>query len=288
MAWFKIDDGFYDNPKVKMIPRSKRMECLGLWVTAGTWSSKHLTDGVIPGYMVEEFGAELSHGDILVQVGLWRQKGTAYQFHDWLEYQPSRASTLAMREKERQRKEEYRAKKAGITGQSPNGTRPDGGGTVPDVSGHPDPTRPDPTRPTKETLSNESVLRKRINEQFETFWQAWPLKKGKEPARKALTKALQAGADFDTIMAGVEAYKRELGPISAGKTFDGRTPKWAQGWLNDQRWTDEPDTPNTSPSAAASIGRPSAADQCLLGVHGKRTATNECVVCGERLETNPF
>ena len=124
---------------------------------------------------------------------------------------------------------------------------------------------------------------------FNTFWRAWPVKKGKEPARKAFIKAMKSGTSFDTIMAGVEAYKRELGPISAGKTLDGRTPKWAQGWLNDQRWTDEPDTPtNITPSAAASIGRPSAADQCLLGVHGKRTATNECVVCGERLETNPF
>lgn len=123
---------------------------------------------------------------------------------------------------------------------------------------------------------------------FNTFWQAWPIKKGKEPARKAFIKAMKSGTSLDTIMAGVEAYKRELGPISAGKTLDGRAPKWAQGWLNDQRWTDEPDTSNHSPSAAASIGRPTAAEQCALGVHGKRTATNECVICGERLETNPF
>lgn len=168
MAWFKIDDGFYDNPKVKAIPRGMRMECLGLWVTAGTWASKHLTDGDVPAFMVDEFGADVSHGDMLVQVGLWRRNEDGYAFHDWLEYQPSRASTLAFREKERARKEAYRSKKAGNTGQSPDGTSADGGGTVPDVSGLPDPTRPDPTRPTNTSPKGE-VARKRATRIPEPF-----------------------------------------------------------------------------------------------------------------------
>ena len=291
MAWFKVDDGFHASHKLQSIPSRHRFAAAGLWVVAGSWAANQLTDGNVPDYMLKAWGATPAVIECLVNAGLWDRVQGAYTFCSWREYQPSKADVEAERAASRARMREMRARRKTKVPQNDAENGEVFGRTVPNGSEsvrNPDPTRPDPTRPTKETLSNESVLRKRINEQFETFWQAWPLKKGKEPARKALTKALQAGADFDTIMAGVEAYKRELGPISAGKTFDGRTPKWAQGWLNDQRWTDEPDTPNITPSAAASIGRPSAADQCLLGVHGKRTATNECVVCGERLETNPF
>ncbi|MGX9349195.1 hypothetical protein [Microbacterium sp. KNMS] len=167
MAWFKIDDGFYDNPKVKAIPRGKRMECLGLWVSAGTWSSKHLTDGRIPAYMVEEFGADVSHGDMLVAAGLWRREGDGYAFHDWLDWQPSRADTLAAREKERRRKDEYRAKKAGNTGQSPAGTNPDGDDLSQGASRHPDPTRPDPTNTS--SPNGEEGARKRATRIPEPF-----------------------------------------------------------------------------------------------------------------------
>lgn len=148
LAWFKVDDGFYSSPKVLSIRRAQRLPALGLWVAAGTWSAKHLTDGVIPSYMLEEFGAEVSHGDILVTAGLWRRDGEDYVFHDWADYQPVRSDVMANREKERRRKEAYRKKveeSRENTGQSPGGTetgRPSGTKTV---SGHPDPTRPDPT-----------------------------------------------------------------------------------------------------------------------------------------------
>lgn len=95
---------------------------------------------------------------------------------------------------------------------------------------------------------------------FEEFWKAYPIRKGKEPARKAFEKALKSGAGFDAIMAGLEAYKRELGQIVGGKTLDGRTPKWAQGWLNDRRWEDEPDGPSLDDQWRAAIGGPT--DPC--------------------------
>lgn len=43
MTWFKVDDGFYDHPKVENLSMAAR----GLWVTAGSWCAKQLTDGVI-------------------------------------------------------------------------------------------------------------------------------------------------------------------------------------------------------------------------------------------------
>lgn len=83
MPWFKIDDGFYDNPKVKAIPRPVRMACLGLWVSAGTWSAKHLTDGRVPAFMVEEFGADDAQAAELVACGLWREVPDGWRFVHW-------------------------------------------------------------------------------------------------------------------------------------------------------------------------------------------------------------
>ena len=152
MAWFKVDDGFSSSPKVLSIRRRDRLAAVGLWTVAGAWAAKHLTDGFIPAYMLEELAAEESQVDNLVTAGLWREEGDGYQFHDWHDYQPTRVDVLANRERERQRKEAYRAKKAGNAGESPSGTPPDGDAGQERVSGHPDPTRPDPTRP---SISNE-------------------------------------------------------------------------------------------------------------------------------------
>ncbi|MCW2287010.1 hypothetical protein EDF60_1661 [Leucobacter luti] len=169
VAWFRVDDQFGTNPKVMQIPRAERHACLGLWLQAGVWSAQHLTDGRIPGYMLEELGAEVSHRDRLVTVGLWQEDGDDIVFNDWADYQPSRADVMANREKERRRKEAYRLKKAGITGQSPDGTQTDEDTGRQRVSGHPDPTRPDPARPTKE-VANATSTRKARGARITSDW----------------------------------------------------------------------------------------------------------------------
>lgn len=67
----------------------------------------------------------------------------------------------------------------------------------------------------------------------EVFWPAYPLKRGKPEAVKAFIAARKR-ADLDTIMAGVRRYASER----AGE--DPRHTKHAQGWLNNDRWADEP------------------------------------------------
>jgi hypothetical protein len=66
--------------------------------------------------------------------------------------------------------------------------------------------------------------------QFEVFWLSYPLKVKKLAARKAWLKAA-AVAEFDKIMAGLEAYKK----------FKPATQDWchAATWLNGERWDDE-------------------------------------------------
>ena len=188
MAWFRVDDQFGSNPKVMQIPRAERHACLGLWLQAGVWSAQHLTDGRIPGYMLDELGANVSHRDRLVTVGLWQVDGDDVVFNDWVDYQPSRADVLAMREKERRRKEAYRLKKVGNTGQSPGGTESPGDAGHQRVSGHPDPTRPDPTRPTIEEPKGSSLSdSEESNEEGELLQAEWV------PNRKHYDHAVSLG-----------------------------------------------------------------------------------------------
>jgi predicted transcriptional regulator len=72
-------------------------------------------------------------------------------------------------------------------------------------------------------------------EQFDAFWKAYPLKKGKDNARKAFLRAIRQ-TPAETIIAGVEQAK------ASDRRFKNRqyTPHPAT-WLNSGGWTDDPD-----------------------------------------------
>jgi hypothetical protein len=90
VTWFKVDDGFYDHPKVKAIPRRQRQGAVALWTLAGSWCCRYLTDGIVPAHMIEEFGASVKDAESLVNTGLWEDCGGSYLFHDWVEFQFTR------------------------------------------------------------------------------------------------------------------------------------------------------------------------------------------------------
>lgn len=92
---------------------------------------------------------------------------------------------------------------------------------------------------------------------FEEFWAEYPIRKGKKEARAAFTKALRR-AELDTILAGVRAYTVSLGPNP-----DPSKVKWAQGWLNGDRWNDE----HASPSIPAVIANSKQATTLQLMQH---------------------
>lgn len=75
---------------------------------------------------------------------------------------------------------------------------------------------------------------------FDEFWDAYPIHKGKADARKAYAKAVKK-VPHEVIVAGVRAYVASLGPAP-----DITKVKWAQGWLNAERWADEHITPSTA------------------------------------------
>lgn len=96
MAWFKVDDGFYTSQKVLSIPRKDRATAVGVWLLVGTWSADKMTDGLVPDFILEEFGCTPEIREILVIAGLWKIYDTGsdcvgIEFHDWCDYQPTKA-----------------------------------------------------------------------------------------------------------------------------------------------------------------------------------------------------
>jgi hypothetical protein len=263
VTWFKVDDGFMTNPKVLSIPRAQRLECLGLWVSSGAWCARHLTDGRVPAYMLEELGANLSHGDMLADSGLWVRDGDDYRFNDWEEYQPMKRDVVATRESERRRKEAYRARKGGTKGESPEPVPmgPDRSATVVDNT----PTRPDPTRPVKE----KRVVQSGYPKAFEEWWLLYPRKESKGAALRAWEKARKL-VDPDTLAKATQAYT--LMCLGKEKQF----VKLPAGWLNDRKWEDDYSTSRSGPPPAPALGAEGAMCADHLGY------PLPCLRCEER------
>lgn len=165
MTWFKVDDGFYDHPKVVDLP----LAAVGLWALAGAYCARHLTDGVITDRQIRAIGGTRKQAAALVSAGLWSAddappSARRYAFNDWGDFQPSRADVEAKREEARERMAAARARKrktsgngkmfARTNGERSQEVRSDG---LSERSHYPDPSRPDPTRPLLTTGRGEYV-----------------------------------------------------------------------------------------------------------------------------------
>lgn len=158
MTWFKVDDGFATSVPVLRIPRRYRAQAVGLWVLAGTWAAKELTDGYVPKYVVTEVAASTEAiAKHLVSVGLWDvcSDRDGFLFVGWSKYQPSKEQVLSRRAEEAERKkkareakqkraDQHRSDDVRVMSHADTLRRPDGQVAE---SALPDPTRPDPTRP---------------------------------------------------------------------------------------------------------------------------------------------
>ncbi len=153
MAWFKVDDGFYDHPKVLGLD----MGSIGLWTVAGSYCARHLTDGVITDRQIRSIGGTRRQAQKLVDAGLWSvddapPSARRYAFNDWRDFQPSRDEVLAKRDEARERMAAARARKRSTSGNGETFARTEGERSdevrqsgLDERSHYPDPTRPDPT-----------------------------------------------------------------------------------------------------------------------------------------------
>lgn len=107
MAWFNVDDGFWSHPKTLQLSDSAQ----ALWLRAGSWSMKHLTDGFIPEYALPLLKGKPKPINELVTLELWDKTLGGYRFHDWLQYQRSRDQIENDRERNAERQERLRNRK---------------------------------------------------------------------------------------------------------------------------------------------------------------------------------
>lgn len=102
MTWFRVDDGFWSHPKTLTLPAG----AVALWVRAGSYCGKHLTDGYVPANMLPMLQGSPADVDALIEAGLWRPCEGGWRFHDWEGYQDTREAVERRRSawKARQRR----------------------------------------------------------------------------------------------------------------------------------------------------------------------------------------
>jgi hypothetical protein len=197
MTWVKIDE-------------------FRLYMTALCYSSRYLTDGVIPLNIVRTFiesRSKSSRISALVDANLWEIVADNVVILSYSEYQFTKERV----ETERKLAAERMAKSRGLR-------RTD---TVTEGEVQPPHTHPIPIPiPNKDIkIANPS------DSEFNLFWAIYPRKEAKGAARTAFIKACKK-ASVDAIIEGAKRFASD----------PNRQPEFtahASTWLNQERWTDD-------------------------------------------------
>lgn len=150
MPWFKVDDQLHDHRKARVAGA----HAMGLWVLAGSWCGANPNDGFIPESVVIRWEPRSYRklARALVDAGLWSvdevdgEKG--WRFHDWGDFQPTKAEIDAERSAARDRMRSRRATLKEVPS-SPDvraNTDPNDAGTPDEGSPAVPGSRPEPAR----------------------------------------------------------------------------------------------------------------------------------------------
>lgn len=157
--------------------------------------------------------------------------------------------------KERKRRQRSRDSHGTVTGQSVTEDVTDRDDPRPLPSSPQTPQQPTPTPGDITPRARKGPDRKLIAEGFVAFWQAYPLRKGKEAAARAFEKALTRIDDPDplgVILSGIERCQLEWD--------DPKYIPYPATWLNQGRWADE-ETPQPTHAPRARHDRPYRSDR---------------------------
>jgi hypothetical protein len=102
MPWGKVDDTFYDHPKLDELGRDK-LPAIGLHWLIVSWCNRFLTDGVVPEERVKRLGGTPRLAAALVTARMWHhgpdhcdspkcapRAESGYRVHDYLGFNKSR------------------------------------------------------------------------------------------------------------------------------------------------------------------------------------------------------
>lgn len=110
--WFRVDDSFLTHPKTEGICN----DTLAMWLRAGDWSAWQLTDGRVPRSLLWLFAGNAADAEgtarDLVDRRLWENNGgDGWQFHDWADWNPTRAQVTARRKADAERRRRWLEKR---------------------------------------------------------------------------------------------------------------------------------------------------------------------------------
>ena len=108
MTWFRVDDGFWSHPKTLGLSTA----AVALWVRAGSYCGKHLTDGYVPQSVLPMLQGTPDHARELVVAGMWDEDIDGWTFHDWHAYQDTRETVERRRQAWKQQKNRQRNEKS--------------------------------------------------------------------------------------------------------------------------------------------------------------------------------
>ena len=241
MAWVKLDDGFFRNPKIVAIsPESKLIYLAGL-----CYAGAALTDGFIPKNAVRMIAADADvpspqkRAKELVDAGLWVENPRGYNIHDYLEHNTSASDVLSKREAARKRMEAKRTRSSREVRANTNGTSQEV--REPETEAETEVNERDKSLSQDER--EEAFLRdvskpsraEILEGRFDRFWEHYPRKEAKGAARKAWMKHAPSEALTERMIAAVERQKLS----TKWQEDQGRFIPHPATWLNSERWEDE-------------------------------------------------
>ena len=225
MAWFKVDDGFYTSQKVLRIPREHRHTAIGAWIIIGTWSADNMTDGIVPSYILDELGVSSESFQWLVETGLWYDNGDGIEYHDWCEYQPTKAQLQAKHEVKVAAGQAGGLKSAEARRSKREANVKQQSSRI-EANGKPEPE----PEPIKEHMFNDVEPRKEYSDDFESWWESYPRKQAKGDAWKAWKALKKALPPVQQLIDASIAYGLQV--------TDPQFQKMAGPWLRARRWED--------------------------------------------------
>jgi hypothetical protein len=104
MAWIRLEQNCISHPKVAPLSNG----AFRLWVHAIAYSNQHGLDGILNKAAIVPIAGPtkakknvLRHAKELVGARLWHDRGSHWEIHDYLDYQPSAEQIAEMSEKKR-------------------------------------------------------------------------------------------------------------------------------------------------------------------------------------------
>jgi hypothetical protein len=108
MTWFKIDDKLHGHPKWTRCTSDAK----ALWTTVGSWCASYRMDGIVRPHDLVTLAAQTGlsplkarrAADNLVENDMWTLFEDGWAFHNWTDFNPTRAQQKVSEEVEKERR----------------------------------------------------------------------------------------------------------------------------------------------------------------------------------------